>query len=99
MKFNSKVLKFQEGGAAPVEDPAMAGGAPAEAAPEAAQAGGPEEQMQQMAGQLVDMLMQQIGDPQAVAAILQMALEMVAQAAQPQPAQFQRMGGRLKRIR
>ena len=52
-----------------------------------------------MAGQLVDMLMQQIGDPQAVMAVLQMAAEMVGQAAQgPAPA-YQRQGGKLVRVR
>lgn len=98
MKFSEKVIKFQEGGPMPAEDPAAAqpeatateqGGAPA----------GGEEQLQQMAGQLVDMLMQQIGDPQAVMAVLQIAAEMVGQAAQgPAPA-YQRQGGKLVRVR
>lgn len=98
MEWNKNfIAKFQEGGPMPAEDPAMAG---APAGPEAApEQGGAEEQLQQVAGQLVDMLMQQIGDPQAVAAILQMALEMVAQAAQPQAPAYQRQGGKLVRIK
>lgn len=90
-------MKFrflQEGGAMPAEDPAMQGGAPA---PEGAPQGGAEEQMAAMAQQLVEMLMQQIGDPQAVAAILQMALEMVAGAAQQAAPVYQKLGGRVMR--
>ena len=50
------------------------------------QMGSTEDQMAQLAGQLVEMLMQQIGDPSAVAAILEMALQMVQEAAgQGQP--------------
>ena len=95
MKLSEKITKLQEGGPmpaeAPVEGASVEGAAPAEA-PQ-----GGEEQLQQVAGQLVDMLMQQIGDPNAVMAILQMAAEMVAQAAQPAPA-YRREGGRLVRI-
>lgn len=98
-----KFAFLQEGGPVPAQDPAMAGGAPAapEAAPaEAAPQGNPEKALAQMAQQLVDMLMQQIGDPQAVMAVLQMAAEMVGQAAAPQEAPaYQRQGGRLVRIR
>lgn len=96
-----KVKFLQEGG--PMGDPAMQGapvegGAPAaEAAP--AQGPAPEEAMQQLAGQLVEMLMQQVQDPNLVAQILQMALEMVAQAAAPAQPQFQRQGGRLVRVK
>lgn len=85
--------KYQQGGpmaapeAAPVE-----GGAPAPEMSSAPQGG--EEQMAQLAGQLVEMLMQQIGDPSAVAAILEMALQMVQEAAgQGQP--VFRAGGKL----
>lgn len=68
-------------------DPAA--GAPVEAAPEAqgapmeqgAPAGGAEEQLAQVAQQLLQMLLQEIGDPNAVAAVLQMAMEMLQQAA------------------
>jgi hypothetical protein len=45
------------------------------------------------------MLMQQVQDPNMVAQILQMALEMVAQAAAPAQPQFQRQGGRLVRVK
>lgn len=97
-----KVKFLQEGG--PMGDPAMQGapvegGAPApEAAPE--QGGmAPEEALQQLAGRLVEMLMQQVQDPNMVAQILQMALDMVAQAAAPAQPQFQRQGGRLVRVK
>ena len=59
----------------PAEDP---NAAPAEAAP----AQGGDEALMQAAQSLVESLMQQIGDPQAVMALLQAALEMVAGAAQ-----------------
>ena len=78
-KFNDTATrKFQEGGQM----------MPAEAAPEAAPVqegapvqGGAEEQLAQLAQQLLEMLLQQIGDPNAVAAVLQMALEMLQQVA------------------
>lgn len=95
-----KVKFLQEGG--PMGDPAMQG-APAEAAPapEAAQAQGaaPEQAMQQLAGQLVEMLLQQVQDPAIVAQILQLALDMLSQAAAPAQPQFQRQGGRLVRVK
>lgn len=110
MKFSSKITKFQEGGPMPEEQGApMEGGAPAPEqggpAPEEAGApaqGSPEQQLQQLAGQLLDMLMQQIGDPQAVMAVLQMAMDMLGQAAQGGPQEapvMQRQGGRLVRVR
>lgn len=83
--------KFQEGGQIPAEE--AAANAPAESAP----AQGGDEAIMQVAQQLVEMLMQQIGDSQAVAAILQAALEMVASAAQEAQPTFQRKGGRLVR--
>lgn len=99
MKFSSKITKFQEGGPVPAEAPVEAG-APAPAPEEATPAqANPEQQLQQIAGQLLDMLMQQIGDPQVVAAVLQTALDMLAQAAQPQAPVMQRQGGRLVRVR
>ena len=78
-------------------------GGPMPAAPEQAPAqGGAEEQLAQLAQQLVQMLLQQIGDPQAVMAVLQMAMEMLQQAAQgpvgaaPEEGQaFMRKGGKL----
>ena len=95
MKFNQNFIgKFQEGGAMPSNEPAPVQEAPA--APEApANAGG--DQLQQIAAQLAQMLLEQVGDPAIAAQILQMALEMVSQSA-PAPG-FARMGGRLVRIK
>ena len=96
MKLSEKITKLQEGGPMPAEAPAE--GAPVEGAPAEAPQGG-EEQLQQVAGQLVDMLMQQVGDPNAVMAILQAAMDMVAQAVQGAAPAYQRQGGRLVRVR
>ena len=93
MKFNSKVLFMQEGGPMPEEQGAPM---PAEAGAPATQGG--EDPVMGLAGQLVEMLMQQVGDPQMVMAILQAAMEMVGQAAQPAAPQFQRRGGKMFRI-
>lgn len=93
MKFNSKVLFMQEGGPMPEEQGAPM---PAEAGAPAPQGG--EDPVAGLAGQLVEMLMQQVGDPQMVMAILQTAMEMVGQAAQPAAPQFQRRGGKMCRI-
>ena len=96
MKFNKRVLFMQEGGPMPEEAgapmPAEAG-APAPAGQE-----GGEDPVMGLASQLVEMLMQQVGDPQMVMAILQAAMEMVGQAAQPAAPQFQRRGGKMCRI-
>jgi hypothetical protein len=80
-----KEIKYmQEGGqmgtpvAAPVE-----GGAPAEmgGAPQ-----GGEDQLAALAGQLLEALLQQLGDPQAVMAVLETAMQMLQEAAgQGQP--------------
>ena len=57
MKIQSKISRFQQGGAAPVPQDPAAGGAPAEGAPmeggapEGAQAGNPMEQILQVAAQ------------------------------------------------
>lgn len=93
MKFNSKVLFMQEGGPMPEEAGAPM---PAEAGAPAPQGG--EDPVMGVASQLVEMLMQQVGDPQMVMAILQAAQEMVGQAAQPAAPQFQRRGGKMCRI-
>ena len=93
MKFNNKVLFMQEGGPMPEEAGAPM---PAEAGAPAPQGG--EDPVMGLAGQLVEMLMQQVGDPQMVMAILQAAMEMVGQAAQPAAPQFQRRGGKMYRI-
>lgn len=94
MKFvKSGVRKYQDGGMAPEMAPEAQGAAPAE------QQGGAEDQMAQLAQQLVEMLMQQIQDPNAVMAILQMAMEMIQQSAGAAPEAAQepvfRKGGRL----
>ena len=87
-----KIKAYQEGGAMPAE-------APVQEAP--AQGGGMEEQLAQLAQQLVQMLLQQLGDPQAVMMVLQMAAEMLQQAAQPVGGApeggqaFMRKGGKL----
>ena len=103
MKFNEKFIgqvvgKFQEGGAMPSNEPVPANPEANAPAPAEAPAPSPEEQMHQFAGQLVQMLMEQVGDPAIVSQILQMALDMVSQAATAQPG-FARMGGRLVRIK
>lgn len=96
MKFNNRVLFMQDGGPMPEEQGAPMPeetGAPAPAGPQ-----GGEDPIMGIAGQLVEMLMQQVGDPQMVMAILQTAMEMVGQAAQPAAPQFQRRGGKMYRI-
>lgn len=90
-----KLRKYQMGGAAPEAAPApetapVEGGAPAQ--------GGAEEQLAQVAQQLLQMLLQELGDPNAVAAVLQMALEMLMQASQgggEQEAPVFKKGGKL----
>lgn len=85
-----KIKAYQEGGPMPA---APEQGAPAQ--------GGAEEQLAQLAQQLVQMLMQQIGDPQAVLVVLQMAAEMLQSSAQPVGAApeegqaFMRKGGKI----
>lgn len=90
-----KLRKYQMGGAAPEAAPVQEG-APAEGG--APVEGGAEEQLAQVAQQLVQMLLQEIGDPNAVAAVLQMAMEMLQQAAgggAPQEAPVFKKGGKL----
>ena len=79
-----KVLKFQQGGVAPEgAAPEEQGGAPAGA--------GAEEQLAQMAQQIV----QQLG-PEASAALAQMIMQLIQGGAQPQgQPTYQRKGGRL----
>lgn len=92
-----KVLRFQEGGAAPAPEQ---GAAPAAAPAEGGQqGGGAEEQVAQMAQQIV----QQLG-PEAAAMLAQMIMQMLQGAqgeqggapaeAQGQPT-YQRKGGKL----
>lgn len=96
-----KLRKYQMGGAAPEAAPAaeeapVESGAPVEGG---APQGGAEEQLAQVAQQLLQMLLQEIGDPNAVAAVLQMAMEMLQQVAQgggaPQEAPVFKKGGKL----
>ncbi len=88
------IKKFQDGGSAPV--PAGAQGAPQGAPAQ----GGAEEQLAQVAQQILESLMQALGDSNAIAAVLQMAMEMLQGAAQevgaqPQEVGFQRKGGKI----
>lgn len=102
MRIQSKISKFQQGGAAPMpQDPAAAGGAPAEGAPMegGAPAGNPMEQILQVAAQAV-----QTGNCEAALAVCQ-ALMSEAQggmgpgeAPQEEPT-FARNGSKLRRIR
>lgn len=89
----SGVRKYQDGGMAPEMAPEAQGAAPAE------QQGGAEDQMQQIAAQLSQSLLEQIGDANAVMAILQMAMEMIQQSAGAAPEAAQepifKRGGRL----
>lgn len=68
---------------------------------ETPQQSGVEEQLAQVAQQILDSLMQALGDPQAVAMVLQMAMEMLQGAAQEAGAvptegqQFMRKGGKI----
>ena len=76
-----KVKKFQQGGAAPAPAPEQ-GGQP-----------GAEEQLAQMAQQIVEQL-----GPEAAAMLAQIIMEMLQGGGQPQPQPtFQRKGGTLKR--
>lgn len=92
-----KLRKFQEGGAAPA--PEQQGGAPA---PEQGgqpggqpQGGGVEEQIAQMAQQII----QQLG-PDAAAMLAQVIMQMLQGAAQQQgQPTYQRKGGKLVMVR
>lgn len=93
------IKKYQAGG--PVEAEPVQEGAPVEAAPQGQPSA--EEQLAQLAQQLLEMLLQQLGDPNAVAAVLQMAMEMLSQAAQqgsaPQEAPVFKKGGKLAKTK
>ena len=88
----SFIKKFQEGGPVPTDAPVAQQQGPTQ--------GGVEEQLAQVAQQILESLMQALGDPNAVAAVLQMAMEMLQGAAQevgaqPQEVGFQRKGGKI----
>jgi hypothetical protein len=100
MKIQSKVARFmQQGGAAPVPQDPAAGGAPAEGAPEGAQAGNPMEQILQVAAQAV-----QTGNCEAALAVCQTFMSAAqggmgpGEAPQEEPT-FARNGSKLRRVR
>lgn len=99
MKIQSKISKFQQGGSAPVPQDPAAGGAPAEGAPEGAQAGNPMEQILQVAAQAV-----QTGNCEAALAVCQAIMEAAqggmgpGEAPQEEPT-FARNGSKLRRVR
>ena len=99
MKIQSKISRFQQGGAAPVPQDPAAGGAPAEGAPEGAQAGNPMEQILQVAAQAV-----QTGNCEAALAVCQTLMSAAqggmgpGEAPQEEPT-FARNGSILRRVR
>lgn len=100
MKIQSKVARFmQQGGAAPVPQDPAAGDAPAEGAPEGAQAGNPMEQILQVAAQAV-----QTGNCEAALAVCQTLMSAAqggmgpGEAPQEEPT-FARNGSKLRRVR
>lgn len=85
-----KVKFLQEGGPMPEEQ----GGAPAPA-PAPAQGPAPE----QIAQEVLQMLLQQLGDPVLVGQVLEICLAMLSEAQQaPQPV-YARQGGKFIRVR
>ena len=99
MKIQSKISRFQQGGAAPVPQDPAAGGAPAEVAPEGAQAGNPTEQILQVAAQAV-----QTGNCEAALAVCRTFVSSAqggmgpGEAPQEEPT-FARNGSKLRRVR
>lgn len=101
MKIQSKISRFQQGGAAPVPQDPAAGGAPAEGAPMegGAPAGNPMEQILQVAAQAV-----QTGNCEAALAVCQAIMEAAqggmgpGEAPQEEPT-FARNGSKLRRVR
>lgn len=95
MKIQSKISRFQQGGAAPVPQDPAAGGAPAEGAP----AGNPMEQILQVAAQAV-----QTGNCEAALAVCQTLMSAAqggmgpGEAPQEEPT-FARNGSKLRRVR
>ena len=90
--------KFQEGGAAPSGDQSQ-GQAPAQGAPDQTQApaqgqGSPEEQIAQMAQEIIS----QMG-PEAAAMLAQTIMQMIQSVAQQGQPTYQRKGGRLVKVR
>lgn len=101
MKIQSKISRFQQGGAAPVPQDPAAGGTPAEGAPMegGAQAGNPMEQILQVAAQAV-----QTGNCEAALAVCQTLMSAAqggmgpGEAPQEEPT-FARNGSKLRRVR
>lgn len=95
MKIQSKISRFQQGGAAPVPQDPAAGGAPAEGA----QAGNPMEQILQVAAQAV-----QTGNCEAALAVCQTLMSAAqggmgpGEAPQEEPT-FAKNGSKLRRVR
>lgn len=93
MKIQSKISRFQQGGAAPVPQD------PAEGAPEGAQAGNPMEQILQVAAQAV-----QTGNCEAALAVCQTLMSAAqggmgpGEAPQEEPT-FARNGSKFRRVR
>ena len=96
MKLNKKVLFAQQGAEMPAA-PEEAQAAPVQETPAEA-APSPEEQLQALAIELANTLLQQIGDPQAALMVLQMAAEAIQQQAAPAEPQFRRRGGKIERV-
>lgn len=91
------IKRYQQGGPAPMPTEGGApasemGGAPAEGGMPAE--GGAEEQLAQLAGQLVEMLLQQLQDPNAVMAVLEAAMQMLQESVGGGQPVFKR-GGKL----
>ena len=88
------ITKFQDGGQ--MGAPAAAPAETAAPAPEmgAHAQGGAEQQITELAGQLLESLLQSLGSPDAVMAVLQAAMDMLNQAAGQAPV-FAK-GGKLK---
>ena len=101
MKIQSKISRFQQGGAAPVPQDPAAGGAPAEGAAMegGAPAGNPMEQILQVAAQAV-----QTGNCEAALAVCQTLMSAAqggmgpGEAPQEEPT-FARNGSKLRRVR
>lgn len=113
MRYSRNLINYLQAGGPMPEDPAMMEGGPeggAPMGPEGAPAGpeagpGPEAQLQEMAGQLAQMVVQQVGDPQMASQLLHMAGDMAAQAGGGAPMGpegepvYARRGTKLVRIR
>lgn len=82
-----KIKRFQMGG----EMPQAGAEAPAQGQP---QGGGPEEQLAQMAQEII----QQMG-PEAAAMLAQIIMQMLESVAQQEQPAFQRKGGKLVMVR